>query len=344
MLKTAFSLMKKTIKKLIRIPYRLFAKTRVAKSLLKQIIIRKYTRMNNESFTNNKVKTPWVCEFPYDIDRCLAYIHDEVSDYFIHSGMTIKDIAGKNILEIGPGENLGVALLLIAAGADKIVCIDRFNSLIDKSKQTEIYRRLLDTLTKEDRDRLKNVITIKDGKTLFNSDKVQYMNVSAEELNKFFPPKHFDFIISRAVLEHVLLIDSAMETMDLLLKTDGYMLHEVDFRDHGIFTSYKLPPLTFLSIDDKKWFKMTSNLGAPNRKLLGYYQTFFKNNGYVCDTVFLRLFYSDNIARKLKSLSNNDIDSSKVIKDKRRIHSSCKIVGDEDLIVAAAFFCAQKKK
>ena len=300
--------------------------------------------MNNEFFASNKLKTPWVCEFPYDIDRCLAYINDEVSEYFIHSGMTIKDIAGKKILEIGPGENLGVALRLIAAGAEKVVCIDRFNSLIDDSKQTEIYRRLLDSITIEDRDRLKNVISFKDGKTQINSDKVQYLNVSAEELNNFFPSKHFDFIISRAVLEHVLLIDRAMETMDLLLKTDGYMLHEVDFRDHGIFTTYNFPPLTFLSIDDKKWFKMTSNLGAPNRKRFGYYQSFFKNNGYVCNPLFLRLFYSDNITRKLKSLSDENLDSSRIIKDKRRIHTSCKIAGDEDIVVASAFYCAQKKK
>lgn len=336
--------MKIILKTVIKKIYRLFAKTETAARLLRWYIIRKYTKMNRASSFDTVAKTPWVCEFPYDKDRCVAYINMEFSDYFSNSGLSVNQIIGKEILEIGPGENLGVALRLIAAGAKKVVCTDKFNSLIDENRQTEIYKQLLAILPADERDRLKNVISFTKGKAHINSEYVHYLNVSVEKLNSFFPPQHFDFIISRAVLEHVFFIEPAMETMDSLLKQNGYMLHEVDFRDHGVFTNYKLSPLAFLSVDDKKWLNMTSNLGAPNRKMLGYFQTFFKNKSYALETLYLRLFYSDDVTRRLKSLSDVTLDYKKMALDRNKIHSTCTINGDEDLVVAAAFFCAKKLK
>jgi 2-polyprenyl-3-methyl-5-hydroxy-6-metoxy-1,4-benzoquinol methylase len=334
----------KMIRKVIKILYSFFIKTWIGSYFIKQYIILKYIRINRKCLVSKAAKTPWVCEFPYNIDRCIDYINEVFSDYFSKSGLSINDIAGKHVLEIGPGENLGVALKFLAAGADKVVCVDRFNSLLDENRQYEIYKRLLNELAYEEQERLKNIITIKDGKAHINSRKLQYLNVSVDKLRFEFQPLQFDFIISRAVLEHVLLIDSAMETMDLLLKHGGYMLHEIDFRDHGIFTSFRLPPLTFLSINDGIWQKMTSNIGAPNRRMLGYYQTYFAKKAYTCSTLFVRVFGSENSTVKLRSLSEVDFSEFKINKERKLIHPSCEITGVTDLKVAAAFYCARKAK
>src|SRR5215216_5629422 len=55
------------------------------------------------------------------------YITRVGDDYLKYAGVTDDYLVGKNILEIGPGDNLGVALYFLAKGAETVTCIDRFN-------------------------------------------------------------------------------------------------------------------------------------------------------------------------------------------------------------------------
>jgi len=336
--------MNKTLKYILRGGYQFFIKTGAGRFLLKQVISIKYIKMNSAALSSKCLKTPWVCEFPYNKNQCVAYINEVFNDYFVNSGLDANSILGKTILEIGPGENLGVALRFLAAGAARVVCIDRFNSLLGEEMQTEVYRTLFSGLQKSEQENLKDVISFCDGTFRINTAKLEYLNVSAENLDRSFPPLSFDLIVSRAVLEHVLLIEPAMEAMHKMLKPGGFMLHEVDFRDHGIFTNYKLPPLTFLSLSTAKWIAMTSNLGAPNRRMLGYYKSFFIEKGYLLDFLILRLFNSDTRVVKLKELSEEIINTIAADTIQKQVHPSCRIKGSEDLLAAAAFFCAKKNR
>src|SRR5437879_4646188 len=74
------------------------------------------------------------------ISESLSYIEDQFADYLKYSGLTAKDLRGKRILELGFGDNLGVALRFLAAGAARVVCLDKFYSRRDPDHQKEIYR------------------------------------------------------------------------------------------------------------------------------------------------------------------------------------------------------------
>jgi 2-polyprenyl-3-methyl-5-hydroxy-6-metoxy-1,4-benzoquinol methylase len=63
------------------------------------------------------------------------------------------------------------------------------------------------------------------------------IGVGIEAANTEFEPATFDLIISRSVMEHTYQSDAAFRVMDWLLKPGGKMLHKIDFRDHGIFSS-----------------------------------------------------------------------------------------------------------
>ena len=45
-------------------------------------------------------------------------------------------------MEIGHGDNLGVALRFLAAGAAEVICLDKFYSKRDPERQREIYLAL----------------------------------------------------------------------------------------------------------------------------------------------------------------------------------------------------------
>ena len=70
-------------------------------------------------------------------------------------------------------------------------------------------------------------------------------------------------IISVAVLEHVYDPDASFDAMHRLLKPGGLLLHEVDLRDHLMFSSAGCHPLTFLTFSPSVWRLMTSDSGRP---------------------------------------------------------------------------------
>ena len=58
-------------------------------------------------------------------------------------------LKGKTVLEYGPGDLLGAALLFYANGAEVVHCVDRFPLSKFSRKNIEIYNHLLDSLKGE---------------------------------------------------------------------------------------------------------------------------------------------------------------------------------------------------
>lgn len=330
------------MRKIIGKVYRWLIKLSILSNFVNYFIVKKYKRMNDENLIGLEIKTPWVCMNDYNVDNSVKYINQVYKDYIENSGLDVNNFKGKDILEIGPGENFGVALRFLAAGAQSVYCVDKFNSLLEKEKQFLVYSKLLKQFNSEESERIKDVINLNSNSFTINENRLKFINISVEMLTSHFQPNRFDYIISRAVLEHVFKIYEAMITMDILLKKGGYMLHEVDFRDHGIFTNYDLHPLTMHEINEKKWNDMAINLGAPNRKMMDYYQDFFMKNNYAFDTTIVKLHISDE-PLKLKLLSPNDISNTikpwinhKLTKRYWSNYNSAAFIG-------AAFFSAQKQ-
>lgn len=329
------------MRKIIGKVYRWLIKLSILSNIVNYFIVKKYKKMNNENISETEIKTPWVCMNEYSVDKSVIYINEVYEDYIVNAGLKKSNFEGKDILEVGPGENFGVALRFLASGARRVICVDKFNSLLDNEKQFKVYSKLINQLTSEERNRLLDVISLNSNKFSINENRLKFVNVSIEQLTSHLKPSCFDFIISRAVLEHVFKIDEALITMDALLKSGGYMLHEVDFRDHGIFTNYNLHPLTMHEIDDKMWNAMASNLGAPNRKMMGFYHSFFRNNNYDFTTIIVKLHISDE-SLKLKHLSKKDIEKTINPWSKHRLTKRYWSNSDSEMFIGAAFFRAQK--
>jgi SAM-dependent methyltransferase len=238
----------------------------------------KYIARNLDNRRKSILKSPFVCHFPaFDPECSLRYMDEEVGDYLLHSGLRREDLEGRRVLEVGPGENLGVGLRLLQMGVRKVVSIDRFHSLRPPSEQVRLYRAMAENLPHGQRREFDSLETFADD-AKSNSG--------------------FDLIVSRAVLEHLYDPARALEAMDRLLAPGGRMIHEIDFRDHGMYSSLGLNPLTFLTVPDFIWRAMSSHVGAPNRWLAASFGNKLKAMGYELRMDIKHILHEDRVIGK----------------------------------------------
>jgi SAM-dependent methyltransferase len=223
-----------------------------------------------------------------DLLGSLAYIDAVHDDYLTYAGLRPEELEGKRVLEIGPGDNLGVALRFAALGAD-VVAIDRFHTWRDPAQQARIHLAVRDRMTADQSRRLGSLLS-EDGELDLATDRLGLIEgVPIEDAPARLGGQRFDLIVSRAVLEHVLDLDGAFAAMDQLLRSGGLLSHKVDIRDHGLFTDGGQHPLTFLTVSDRTYTLMGAEAGLPNRQLMGDYRRRLDALGYESEYLLTHL-------------------------------------------------------
>jgi SAM-dependent methyltransferase len=210
------------------------------------------------------------------IEDSLSYIQRIYDDYLSYG--KIGSFSGR-VCEIGPGDNFGLALMALGHGASSVVSIDRFYSRRDARYQEQLYERL-----RQDNhwDHLFEGPVAED--TIRGLD---YRPGQAAET--FFRDNEgcFDYVISRAVLEHLYNPVHALADMKRSLCPGGMLIHRVDLRDHGMFSGHH--PLTFLTVGEGLYRRMTRHSGRPNRVLLPEYRDWLAQSGLNGDIMVTRV-------------------------------------------------------
>jgi SAM-dependent methyltransferase len=156
-------------------------------------------------------------------------------------------LKGKSVLEIGPGINFGLPLILACHGA-KVMVADRFLIPWDPDYHPQFYALLRDSLANDrpsiDLTPLDRVL-VEGG---YPPESLSLYSCSLEELSGV-PDQSVDMVISCAVLEHLYDLPSAFHHLARITKPGGLGLHQVDFRDHRDFSR----PLEFLLLSDKEF-------------------------------------------------------------------------------------------
>lgn len=214
------------------------------------------------------------------LGESVAYINKVYDEYLKYSGLSAEMFRGKRILEVGPGDNFGVALRFLAAGAAQVVCLDKFYSERSLEQQTNIYRSLRRELSPQEVQAFDSSIRL-DNAIELDPDRVSYIyGHGIEEADYILERESFHFILSRAVIHNVYDIDTGMQAMDRLLVPGGYMIHKIDLSDEKMFSSRGMHPLTFLTLSERVYRLMAADSGKPNRKLINYYRQKMSELGY----------------------------------------------------------------
>lgn len=205
------------------------------------------------------------------------YFRACLADYLDWLGAEFgKDwLHGKRILEYGPGDVPGVALLLVAHGAEHVTCVDRFPMLNMSDKNVAILTQLLDGLAGVERARAESCFRIPgDPASGFAEERITY-TVGPNGLSML--EDVIDVVLSRAVLEHVNDLTAIFADMWRALKPGGICIHNVDLRSHGLHRQNRLD---FLAWSPLLWWCMYGNKGVPNRWRIDRYRAEVTKAGF----------------------------------------------------------------
>lgn len=200
-----------------------------------------------------------------ELETSVSYIQEVLADYLHYS--ECSGFVGK-VAEVGPGDNCGVGLLLLAGGCQSVDLVDRFFSHRDPAHQAAIYQEL-GRIHPGVARLLKGADLLEEGQ--FPGIHRWYGERASAEL--FFDEgQDYDVILSRAVLEHVRDPLLALQRMAVALKPGGLLLHKVDLQDHGMFSEHH-SELTWFEVPAPFYNRMSRASGRPNRVLYHQYRS-----------------------------------------------------------------------
>ena len=215
------------------------------------------------------------------IPEAVRVINRNLNDYLLYSDWKLENFRGKTVLEGGPGDNVGVPLRLLANEATFVATLDKFYPIHDPGHQRKIYLALREALPESERRLFDEAIKISDKDFTLDESKLKCIyGHGLEEADQVFEKNFFDVIISRGVIQEIFDTDRVFEAMDNVLKPGGIMMHKIDLRDYGIFSSNGHHPLTFLTISDPVYHWMASQSNRPSRKTVDYYYKKVAEYGY----------------------------------------------------------------
>lgn len=271
-----------------------------------------------------------------DVDSSLQYIERIHADYLAYGG--VDGIGGFSgvVGEIGPGDNFGLALLLLGGGATEVHALDRYRSERDADAQRTIYAAL------SEKHGLAGLFSGPPAE-----ETIRHLHYHAGEPAETFFRDHdirFDAILSRAVLEHLYDPLGALSDMAARLNPGGRLVHRIDFRDHGMFAGRH--PLTFLTVPGAVYKHMVRGAGRPNRVLLPDYRAWLAGSGMAGTLSITRLA---GVEGAIAPAAWKDIDEElrhraleTVTAIRPRLRSPFAAMTDEDLAVAGTVLEARK--
>jgi len=273
----------------------------------------------------------------HDVAWSMGYLIRVFEAY--KTAANVERFYGK-VAEIGPGDSCGIGLLFLADGCTHVDLVDRFYSVRDSAQQVNINRALVDKFPQ-----LRALLINESfSESSFRELARSYGPSAAAE--KFFADHTgYDFIVSAAVLEHVYDPLRALAAAAAALNPGGFLLHQVDLRDHGQFSTY-FHELKFLEIPPALYGPL-SWCGGPNRVRLTAYTDLLRRLNFCYK---IRVTHLAGIPEgtfehgTLDELPRDLLDRSRLYVSSVRpnLVKPYRQMSDEDLMLTSFMIAAQK--
>jgi len=212
--------------------------------------------------------------------RCIQYDVDVVDEWLKHlrayAGESYS-LAGKNVLELGPGSDLGIGLYLLAKGCAQYNACD-VNNLV-KSAPDQFYDELFVELQRLDSnvdiDFLREQLNLaKAGEP----SKLNYVVRDDFDIAAAFGESTIDLVFSQAAFEHFDNIEETAARMSSACKPGALLIAQIDLQTHSRWIRVKDPNNIYRY---PNWvYNIFRFRGIPNRLRPFQYQQAFEAQGW----------------------------------------------------------------
>lgn len=192
---------------------------------------------------------------PSDVGRAVDYAQFVVQRW-VEQGL---DPAGRHIVELGPGNDLGTGLLLLARGAASYTAVDRFDLL---SQTDPRFNAELAAICGVDLDDALN--------------RISYHVTTFPEMPALTGP--FDTVLSSAALEHFDDVPATMARLSELTVPGTFHCHLIDPKAHMRWLRDR-DPWNLLRYSDRTYRSLLRYPGSPNRLLASDFVTIAQAQG-----------------------------------------------------------------
>jgi SAM-dependent methyltransferase len=217
-----------------------------------------------------------------ETDRCVAYdlkVVDEWLQYLAAYSAADADLRGRNVLELGPGSDLGVGLYLLAKGAAAYHACD-VNDL-SRHAPASFYTSLIEHIGAADPGvdtaSLKSQIELT---RLGLASRLRYVVREDFDLVSAFGSNTMDLVFSQAAFEHFDDVARTVQQLTAVCKPGAIIVAEIDLKTHSRWIRDKDPNNIYRYSDGVYgafWFR-----GIPNRMRPYQYRELFERHGW-CD-------------------------------------------------------------
>lgn len=210
--------------------------------------------------------------FEYDIrvvDQWISHLNNYTGNNY--------NLFNKNVLELGPGSDLGVGFYLLYKGILKYNSCDIYNLV--KNVPVDFYKMFFNRLQKS--NGIKSVSYLEKQLEKINNNHpsdLNYVVNSNFNLLLSFEPNTIDIVFSQAAFEHFANVEDTVKQLSIVCKPNAIIIAEIDLQTHSRWIREKDPNNIYRY--NAFIYKLLSAKATPNRIRPYMYYELFKNYGW----------------------------------------------------------------
>ena len=215
-----------------------------------------------------------------EIERCVNYDVNIVDGWLAYLKKYTEDapwatIENKNVLELGPGSDLGVGLCLLAKLAKNYFAVDVYD--LASRVSDSFYESFFSFLKNKGID-IAPLVAELNMTRKGNSKRLNYICRKDFDVTKALAPHKVDFIFSNAAFEHFDNVYKTIEDISNVASTNAIFIALVDLKTHSRWISDKDPDNIYRY---PVWlYKLLSARSTPNRIRPCQYKEALMKNGW----------------------------------------------------------------
>lgn len=212
----------------------------------------------------------------HEIERAIEYDFNVVQSWltallgYSQSDNFLRD---KVVLELGPGPDLGIGLILLAMGAKKYIAFDV--NCLAKNAPINFYDKLLDVLS-ERIPGIKRTYLKEQLEKAYTNNPENLSYIVDKELNIARVKEKPELVFSQAAFEHFSDAKKTLIQLSRIVALGCIMISEIDLKTHTSWIRER-DPLNIYRYGKKFWDAFKFN-GFPNRVRTFEYKRILKSN------------------------------------------------------------------